>query len=71
MSNSDIEEYLIRLENDILSFKENLFNISWHMRGGVNIMDLLHTFSSDDIDILQNIINEHIKITKDTQLPLV
>ena len=71
MNNSEIEEYLVRLDNEILSFKQSLFQISWHMRGGVNVNDLFHSYSIDDIEIMNNIINEHIKLTKETQLPLL
>lgn len=71
MSDNDIEEYLVRLDNEVLHFKDQLFRISWHMRGGVNINDLLHTYSYEDIEILNNIIKEHIDLTKETQLPLL
>lgn len=71
MSETDIEEYLVRLENEILEFKDNLFRISWHMRGGVTINDLLHIYSNDDIQVLNNIIKEHIELTKETKMPFV
>lgn len=48
-----------------------LFRISWHMRGGVNVTDLFHNYSNDDIEIMSNIINEHVKLTKETQMPLL
>lgn len=71
MSNSEIEEYLVGLDNEVLQIKENLFRISWHMRGGVNINDLLHTYSQEDIDIMNSIINEHIELTKETQIAII
>ena len=55
MTDSEIEEYLVRLDNEVLSFKEHLFNISWHMRGGVTMHELLHVYSDDDISIMNNI----------------
>ena len=71
MENSEIEEYLIRLEHEVLQFKETLFGISWHMRGGVTMHDLLHAYSSEDIDILNRIIDEHITLTKESRMPLL
>lgn len=41
------------------------------MRGGVSMNDLLHTYTNDDLDILNNIIKEHIELTKETQMVLV
>jgi hypothetical protein len=71
MNNSEIEQYLVGLDHEILHFKEELFRISWHMRGGVNINDLLHTYSQEDIDIMNSIINDHIELTKETQIALI
>lgn len=71
MSNSDIEEYLVRLDNEVLQYKDQLFRISWHMRGGINVNDLFHTYSVEDIELINNIIKEHINLTKETQLPLL
>lgn len=71
MSNTEIEEYLVRLDEEVLQFKDQLFRISWHMRGGVSINDLLHVYSVDDVDILNNIIKEHIDLTRETQMPLL
>ena len=71
MSDSEIEEYLVRLDDEVLYFKDQLFRISWHMRGGININDLFHTYSYEDIEILNNIIKEHVELTKETQLPLL
>lgn len=71
MTNSEIEEYLVGLDHEVLRFKEDLFRISWHMRGGVNVNDLLHTYSQEDIDIMNVIINEHIELTKDTRMAII
>ena len=71
MTDNEIEEYLVRLDNEVLEFKDHLFRISWHMRGGVSINDLFHIYSYEDIDMLNNIIKEHVELTKETQLPLL
>ena len=41
------------------------------MRGGVNINDLLHTYSNDDLIILNGIIKEHVDLTKETRMVLM
>jgi hypothetical protein len=41
------------------------------MRGGVTMHELLHVYSRDDLDILQEIIKENIENTKNSGLPLV
>lgn len=41
------------------------------MRGGVNINDLFHTYSSEDLNIMADIIKDNIETTKNAQMPLV
>lgn len=71
MSQAEIEEYLVRLDNEVLDYKEELFRISWFMRGGVNVNDLFHCYSAEDIKLMSKIIKENIEATKNSQMPLV
>jgi len=71
LSDAEIEEYLVRLDKEVLSFKTELFKISWFMRGGVNVNDLFHTYSAEDLNIMSDIIKENIEITKQAQMPLI
>jgi hypothetical protein len=41
------------------------------MRGGVNINDLFDRYSTEDIEIMSNIINENIEATKKSGMPLI
>lgn len=41
------------------------------MRGGVSVNDLLHTYSHDDREMINKIINENIEATKEAQMPLL
>lgn len=41
------------------------------MRGGVSINDLFDRYTTEDRDIMYNIIKENIETTKQTQLPLI
>jgi hypothetical protein len=41
------------------------------MRGGVTMHELLHVYSEDDLGIMDNIIKQHIDLTKETKMPLL
>ena len=71
MSASDIEAYLIRLDEEVKTFKEELARISWYMRGGVTLHELLHVYSADDRMAMFKVIQENIELTKNAQLPLL
>lgn len=66
MSNSDIENYLNSLLADIKNIKDDIFRISWYMRGGVSSHELFHVYSKEDRDILDNIIKDNIELSKKT-----
>ena len=59
---------LIRLDNEVKQFKEELFRISWYMRGGVSYEDVLNMCESER-EALSQIIDENLETTKKTQLP--
>ena len=67
----DIEQFLVRLEKDVKDFKTELFRLSWYMRGGVTVDQLLHQYSFDDRESMYIVIKENIDISKETQMPLV
>jgi len=71
LSAKDIEEYLVRLEKEIKDFKTELVRLSWYMRGGVTVDQLLHQYSSDDREAMYTVIKENIDISKETNMPLV
>lgn len=71
LSNSDIETYLESLESETKQIKDEIFRISWYMRGGVSSHDLFHTYSYEDRKIMHDIIKENIESTKNTRMPLL
>ena len=71
MPNSEIEKYVKSLELESKGIKEEIYRISWYMRGGVSSHDLFHTYSYEDRTILNQIIKENIETTKETRLPLL
>ena len=71
MSAGGIEEYLVRLENEIKEFKTELVRISWYMRGGVTVDQLLHQYSYDDRKSMYEVVKENVDISKETNMPLL
>lgn len=59
------------MDAQITDFKTELFRISWYMRGGVTMDQLLFNYTAEDRDILSKIINENIKATIDAKMPLL
>lgn len=55
----------------VKKIKDDIFTISWHMRGGVTAQDLFHIYSADDRAILNDIIKTNIENTKKSGLPLM
>jgi hypothetical protein len=71
MSNSDIPKFINNLESSIKVIKDEIFKISWYMRGGVTSQELLHIYSYEDRTIMSNIIKDNIETTQKTKLPFV
>ena len=71
MSNSDIEAYVNGLELAAKGIKDEIFRISWYMRGGVDSNDLFHKYSYEDRQIIYEIIKDNIETTKNTKMPLI
>ena len=71
MNYHEIEPYLISFDTGAKMFKENLFRISWYMRGGVSINDLMDRYSVEDIEIMTEIITDNIETTKAAHMPLL
>ena len=44
-----------------LIFKDEIYKISWYMRGGVTAQELLHIYSYEDRTIMSNIIKDNIE----------
>lgn len=71
MSNSDITKFINGLESSIKVIKDEIYKISWYMRGGVTSQELLHIYSYEDRTIMSNIIKDNIETTQKTKLPFV
>lgn len=71
VSNSDLEDFLKSFDQHILEIKEEIFKISWYMRGGVTSHDLFFVYSFEDRDIMSKLIKDNIDATKKSGLPLL
>ncbi len=71
MSRSDIEELVNSLELDTKQIKDEIFRISWYMRGGVSSQDLMHVYGYEDRQIMNEIIKENIEITKNSRMAII
>jgi len=68
---SEIESYLNSFDTVVKQIKEEIYRISWYMRGGVSSLDLLHYFTRDDRMVMNDIIKENIDLTQKSGLPLI
>jgi hypothetical protein len=54
-----------------MQIKDDIFTLSWYMRGGVTAHELFHVYSADDRQILSGIVKNNIEMTKSSGLPLL
>ena len=71
MPNHDLEAYLKDLEGQTKSIKDEIFRISWYMRGGVSSDDLFHKYTYEDRLIMNQIIKDNLEATKNAKMPLI
>ena len=62
--NQLIQEY----EKDTKALREELIKICWYMRGGITISEAF-LLTTDDRLLVGELIEENLKITKDSGLP--
>jgi hypothetical protein len=68
---SEIPKYLVGLDEQVEEFKRELVRISWYMRGGVTLQELLHVYSFDDRESMYAIIKDNLETTKESGMPFV
>jgi hypothetical protein len=71
LSNSEIESMVKGLEFEAKSIKDEIFRLSWYMRGGVSSEALFHSYSYEDRMIMNEIIKENIEATKKSGINLI
>jgi hypothetical protein len=68
---SEIPEFLIGFDKQVEEFKKELVRISWYMRGGVTVQELLHVYSFDDRESMYSVIKDNLETTKESGMPFV
>lgn len=66
-----MQEHFDQLESTCKKIKDDIFAISWYMRGGVTAQELFHIYSYEDRVIINDIIKSNIELTKKSGLPLM
>jgi len=56
------------LDNEVKQIKENIFKLSWYMRGAIPVDDAF-AMSSEDREIVSKIVEENLETTKKSGLP--
>jgi hypothetical protein len=62
-----LEEVKI-LDNEVKQIKDNVFKMSWYMRGAIPIDDAF-AMGAEDREIISKIIEENLETTKKSGLP--
>lgn len=70
MTMPEILEFTDKLEAQAKALTKEAFRVSWHMRGAINL-DQTYALSSEQLDILQDIIKENFEFTKETKMPFI
>ena len=56
------------MEKECAAIKKSALSMAWHMRGGTSYTDILN-MSTDERKEINSLIEEHMEITKKSQLP--
>lgn len=68
LDNSGIDKVVKEYERDTKAIKEELFKICWFMRGSVSLNES-YMMTTEDRVIVAQLIEDNLKITKDSGLP--
>lgn len=68
LSNQEIGEYINSLEKESKAFTKHLFDLSWHMRGGMTL-DEAFQISHSDREVISELIKDRVEVTNETKLP--
>jgi hypothetical protein len=68
LTNDEIVDYLQSLEKESKALTKHIYNLAWHMRGGITL-DEAFGISYAEREIINELINERIEVTNETKLP--
>ena len=68
LDNDGVDRVVKEYEKDTKALKEELIKICWFMRGGITLTEAF-LLTMDDRVLVGELIEENLKITKDSGLP--
>ncbi len=68
LDNDGVDRVVKEYEKDTKALKEELIKICWFMRGGITLTEAF-LLTMDDRVLVEELIEENLKITKDSGLP--
>jgi hypothetical protein len=71
LNSEEIRKYTDDLDLEAKEIKDEIFRLSWYMRGGVDANDLFFVYSYEDRSIMNKIIKDNIEATRKTGLNLI
>jgi len=67
-SDQEIQELIKGMDREVRDIKEDLFRLSWYMRGGITFSEL-YNMGIQEREIIGKIINQNLDTTKKSGLP--
>ena len=68
LSNEQVVEYLNSLDKESKAIKKDLLKMCWYMRGGLTYDEAVN-LSSQERDIINDIIKDNLETTKKSKMP--
>ena len=67
-SDQEIQELIKGMDREVKDIKEDLFRLSWYMRGGITFSEI-YNMGIQEREIIGKIINQNLDTTKKSGLP--
>ncbi len=67
-SDQEIQELIKGMDREVRDIKEDLFRLSWYMRGGITFSEI-YNMGIQEREIISKIIKENLDTTKKSGLP--
>jgi hypothetical protein len=71
MPESEIMSLITGYEKECSILKKSFYRLIWSMRGGITSYDLYHVLSIEDRDLMNEIVEENIEISKKNGMPIL
>ena len=68
LSQDDIEKLVKKYEQEVTTIKRNALKAAWYMRGSLSYLDAMN-LSPSETNIINQIIDENLELTKKSGLP--